>query len=68
MSQRFGMADARCFTTYVPSVILNDIIANKVGINIQDGHQYRKFMQDNADELIKKFAEPSMDCIKVRDA
>ena len=67
MSTRFGMADGRCFTTNLPSAILNDVISKKVGINIQDGHSYRKFLQDNADDLIMKFAEPSNDCIKVTD-
>lgn len=68
MSTRFGMADGRCFTTNIPNVILNDVIAQKVGIDIQDGHAYRKFLQEHADELLVKFAEPSGDCIKVTDA
>lgn len=68
MSTRLGMADGRCFTTNLPNSFLNDSIAKQLGINIQDGHAYRKFLQDNADTLIQQFSNPSNDCIKVREA
>jgi hypothetical protein len=67
MSTRLGMADERCFTTYIPNCYLNDSIARQVGVNIQDGHAYRKFLQENTDTLIAQFSIPSKDCIKVRE-
>lgn len=67
MSTRLGMADGRCFTTVLPNSFLNDSIARQIGINIQDGHAYRKFLQDNADTLMQQFSNPSKDCIKVRE-
>lgn len=63
MSSRIGMADGRCFTTNVPSTILNDSIANQ--LNVKTGHEYRKFLQDNADMILYEFNKPSPDCIKV---
>lgn len=68
MSTRLGMADGRCFTTVLPNSFLNDSIAKQLGINIQDGHAYRKFLQENADTLLQQFSAPSNDCIKVREA
>lgn len=68
MSSRLGMADGRCFTTNLPNSFLNDSIARQLGINIQDGHAYRKFLQENAESLIQQFNVASNDCIKVREA
>jgi hypothetical protein len=62
------MADDRCFTTYIPNVYLNDSIARQVGVNIQDGHAYRKFLQENTETLIQQFSIPSKDCIKVKES
>lgn len=64
MSQRFGMADARCFTTNLPSSILNDSIATQAGVKVADGHAYRAFLTANADKLIQSMSVPSPDCIK----
>lgn len=68
MSTRLGMADGRCFTTNLPNVFLNDSIAKQVGINIQDGHAYRKFLQENAESLMQSFNVPAQDCIKVTES
>lgn len=68
MSQRFGMADARCFTTNLASSILNDSIANQANVKVADGHAYRSFLIANADKLIQSMSMPSPDCIKFTGA
>jgi hypothetical protein len=68
MAERFGMADARCFTTNLPSSILNDSIAKQAGVQVTDGHAYRAFLIQNADKIIQSMSVPSPDCIKFRGA
>lgn len=46
MSERFGMADGRCFTNYVSSRILNDSIMVKEKIPIADNFKYRKYISE----------------------
>ena len=63
MSQRMGMADGRCFTTNIASPLLNDSISKQ--LHVKTGHEYRKYLQDNADMLLHEFNKPSPECIKV---
>lgn len=49
MSERFGMADGRCFTNYESSRILNDKIMNNNNIPLADGYAYRQFIQKNSE-------------------
>ena len=65
MSQRFAMADGRCFTTNLSSTILNDSVSKQAGVQIADGHAFRKFLSDNADKIIESMSVPSPDCIKI---
>ena len=45
MSQRIGMADGRCLTSFDSTNIVNDIIMEKNGIAYQDNYAYRQFLQ-----------------------
>ena len=49
---RPGMADGRCFTTYIPNCQLNNNIQNRN--NIQSNNEYRLFLQTNASEFIEQ--------------
>jgi hypothetical protein len=45
------MADGRCFTTYIPSCVLNSNIQKE--FDIQNSSDYRAFLQKNALEIMK---------------
>lgn len=45
MSQRIGMADGRCITSFDSNRITNDSIMAKNGIQFQDNWSYRAFLQ-----------------------
>lgn len=47
---RPGMADGRCFTTYIPDCELNNNIQNRN--NISNSSEYRRFLQTNATTLM----------------
>ena len=53
MSQRPGMSDSRCFTSYVSSCQFNENIQNLN--NIKTDAEYRIFLQKNADKIIDSF-------------
>ena len=44
MSERFGMADGRCFTNYGSSRIMNDEIMQKNNIALADNHAFRQYI------------------------
>jgi len=52
MSQRIGMADGRCLTSFDSTNIVNDIIMAKNGIAYQDNYAYRQFLQTNGPEAL----------------
>lgn len=52
MSQRIGMADGRCLTSFDSTNIVNDIIMQKNGIAYQDNYAYRQFLQNNGPEAL----------------
>jgi hypothetical protein len=52
MSQRIGMADGRCITSFDSSSVLNDIIMQKNGIAYQDNYAYRQFLQNNGPDAL----------------
>lgn len=45
MSQRMGMADGRCITSYDSNRIINDSIMASHGIAITDNYSYRMLLQ-----------------------
>ena len=49
---RRGMSDGRAFTSYKPSCELNAAIQKAA--KAETSSEYRRFLQVNADELIKK--------------
>lgn len=51
------MADGRCFTTYIPSCVLNANIQQK--FNVQNSSDYRLFLQKNATDIMKGMRELS---------
>lgn len=52
MSQRFGMADGRCFTIGTASGLLNDFIMEQNGIRYEDNYSYRKLLQDKGPDAL----------------
>lgn len=52
---KYIMSDGRAFTNYHPNCTLNKVIQDNY--KIQNSHQYRAFLQQNAEELIKEFAK-----------
>jgi hypothetical protein len=44
MSQRMGMADARC-TDFLSSRLFNDAVMEKLGVRPDDAHAYRMYLQ-----------------------
>lgn len=68
MSQRFAMADGRCFTTNLSSTILNDSVSKQAGVDVADGHRFRSFLMENAEKIMQSMSKPSPDCIKMTGA
>ena len=52
MSQRFGMADGRCFTINTADGLLNNYIMHKNGISYEDNYKYRQFLQSKGPSII----------------
>ena len=55
---RPGMADGRCFTTYLPSGILNAQMQKQFSVGT--GPQYRKFLQENAQQIKEEMRKMSI--------
>jgi hypothetical protein len=55
---RYVMSDGRGFTDYQPSCTLNKQIQDKYSLTANT-HQYRYFLQQNAEKLIQDFAASS---------
>lgn len=53
------MSDGRQFTDYQPSCSLNKILQDK--FKVKNSHQYRLFLQQNAQELMKEFSKYDVD-------
>lgn len=52
MSQRLGMADSRCITSFDSDRILNDTIMAQNRIVPEDNYSYRKFLQEKGPEAL----------------
>ena len=52
MSERIGMADGRCITSFDSSRIMNDMIMAKNKIEFQDNWNYRAFLQSKGPDAI----------------
>ena len=50
MSQRLGMADGRCITSFDSSRIMNDALMSQRKIAFQDNYTYRQNLQSNGPE------------------
>lgn len=57
------MSDGREFTSYHAACNLNTWLQEKY--NIKDSHQYRQFLQANAEKVMKDLAEcdPKSECV-----
>jgi len=55
---RPGMADGRCFTTYLPSGILNAQMQKQFSMGT--GPQYRAFLQENAQKIKEEMRKMSI--------
>ncbi len=53
MSTRLGMADGRMFTEPLSSDLLNEQIAQKLGISPSDTYKYRMMLQSDPDKIMK---------------
>lgn len=51
------MSDGRSFTDYQPSSELNNLIQRRYAI--QNSNDYRKFLQEQGQTLMKEFSESS---------
>ena len=58
---KFVMSDARVFTDYNPNCELNNYIQKKY--NITNAHEYRAFLQKNAEKIIEDNAK----CFEQKD-
>lgn len=52
MSQRIGMADGRCITSFDSNRITNDTIMSMNSIQFQDNWSYRAFLQAKGPDAI----------------
>lgn len=52
MSERIGMADGRCITSYDSSRIMNDVIMQDNQIRFQDNYKFRTFLQTKGPEAL----------------
>jgi hypothetical protein len=52
---KFIMSDGREFTDYQPSCALNQALQQKY--NVKDVHQYRYYLQKNAEQVMKDLAD-----------
>jgi nucleoid-associated protein YejK len=52
------MADGRAFTIYSPSCSLNQYYQDKH--NVKNAHEYRQFLQQNAQKLMDELKEYSL--------
>jgi hypothetical protein len=55
---RPGMSDGRCFTTYLPSGILNAQMQKQFSVGT--GPQYRTFLQENAQKIKEEMRKMSV--------
>ena len=52
MSERIGMADGRCITSFDSNRIMNDMLMAKEGIAFQDNYKWRAFLQSKGPEAL----------------
>ena len=63
MSERFGMADGRCYTNYDSSRIMNDKMMEEQGIPLADNYAFRRFLQEG-----KNAPQPNGGCLNTLPA
>jgi len=54
---KFVMSDARVFTDYNPNCELNNALQKKY--NVKNSHEYRSFLQKNAETIMVDFSKCS---------
>jgi hypothetical protein len=59
MSQRFGMADGRCFTNMVSNNLIQAKFAELGKVHVTDSTAFREFMQKNGDQVVKSMWDNS---------
>ena len=52
MSERIGMADGRCITSFDSNRIMNDALMAKEGIAFQDNYKWRAWLQAKGPEAL----------------
>jgi hypothetical protein len=52
MSERIGMADGRCITSFDSNRIMNNMLMAKEGIAFQDNYKWRAFLQSKGPEAL----------------
>lgn len=50
-----GMSDGRCFTSFISNCQLNENIKSRNQLN--GNNEYRKFLQENTEQLLKDFRD-----------
>ena len=45
MSQRMGMADGRCITSFDSNRIMTDVLMQQANINVYDNYKFRQMAQ-----------------------
>lgn len=57
MSQRFGMADGRCFTVNTSSGLFNNYVMQQNGIALVDNYAYRQLLQSKGPEIFENILQ-----------
>jgi hypothetical protein len=52
MSERIGMADGRCITSFDSNRIMNDVLMAKQGIAFQDNYKWRAWLQSQGPDAL----------------
>jgi hypothetical protein len=53
MSQRIGMADGRCITSFDSNRVMTDMLMQKAHINVYDNYSFRQMAQEKGPEAFK---------------
>lgn len=53
MSERIGMADGRCLTSYESNRIMSDLLMAQKSIVPEDNYSFRRFLQQSSPESLQ---------------
>lgn len=53
MSERIGMADGRCLTSYESNRVMSDLLMAQKSIVPEDNYSFRRFLQQSSPESLQ---------------